>query len=228
MALPCVALPELIAFKHGLPRTARRLSVGAQLIIAALGSSSTAGAYASSPDAAYPARLAIELQGRLRDRPLTVLNRGVNGEEANEMLARLDADVISQRPDLVIWQLGTNWLMQDGSLAEFDVIVRTGIKRLVSAGADTVLIDPQFAPPVIAKPDLPLLVQLLSDIGDEFGINVFPRCAIMRYWSEVAGMPFDAFLAEDEFHMNDWSYGCMARLLAASIVTAATAPALAS
>ena len=38
-------------------------------------------------------------------------------------------------------------------------------------------------------------------------------------------MPFDVFLAEDHFHMNDWSYGCMARLLAASIVTA-TAPAI--
>jgi acyl-CoA thioesterase-1 len=136
--------------------------------------------------------------------------------------------VISQRPDLVIWQLGTNWLMQDGSLAEFGVIMRDGIKRLTSAGADMVLIDPQFAPPVITKPDLPRLVQLLSDIGDEFGINVFPRCAIMRYWSEVAGMPFDAFLAEDEFHMNDWSYNCMARLLAESIVTGVTAPASAS
>jgi lysophospholipase L1-like esterase len=228
MPLPCVAPPYLIRFENELPRTARRLASEAPVVIVALGSSSTAGAGASSADAIYPARLATELQDRWAGQPLTVLNRGINGEDAREMLARFDADVTSQNPDLVIWQLGTNWLLQGGSLTEFDALLRDGIRRLVTARSDVVLVDPQFAPQVIAKPDLPALIRLLSDIAEEFNINVFRRCAIMRHWHEVAGIPFDDFLSEDELHMNDWSYDCMAKLLAAAIAGAATASATVS
>jgi len=32
------------------------------------------------------------------------------------------------------------------------------------------------------------------------------------------------FLSPDELHMNDWSYGCFAKLLADTIVEAATRP----
>ena len=223
MPSPCVAPRDVICFERRLPRTASRLASGIPIVIVALGSSSTAGAGASSADAAYPARLTAELQDRWGSGSLTVLNRGINGEDASEMLGRFDADVISHNPDLVIWQLGTNWLLQEGSLNVFDGLLRDGIKRLASAASDVVLVDPQFAPQVIAKPDLPALVHLVSDIGQELNINVFRRCAIMRYWREVAGIPFDTFLTDDELHMNDWGYDCMAKLLAAAIATAATA-----
>src|SRR5215213_8788533 len=122
MPLPCAAPPDLISFEHGLRRTALRLGSGAPVVIVALGSSSTAGSGASSADAAYPARLARELESRWTGQVLTVLNRGINGEDASEMLARFDSDVISKNPDLVIWQLGTNWLLQDGSITEFDAL----------------------------------------------------------------------------------------------------------
>ena len=36
------------------------------------------------------------------------LNRGVNGEEAKDMVARLDEGVLSERPDLILWQVGAN------------------------------------------------------------------------------------------------------------------------
>jgi acyl-CoA thioesterase-1 len=225
MPFRCVAPPDLICFEHRLARTAQRLSAGEPIVIVALGSSSTAGAGASSTDATYPARLATELQDRWGAGSITVRNRGINGEDASEMLARFDPDVISQNPDLVIWQLGTNWLLQDGPLTIFEALVRDGINRLATIKADVVLVDPQFAPEVIARPDLRALVSLLSDIGKEFNINVFRRCAIMRYWREVAGIPFDTFLTDDDLHMNDWSYDCMAKLLAAALAAAATPPA---
>jgi acyl-CoA thioesterase I len=220
-----VTPPNLMSFRYRLPRTARVLSDGISLVIVALGSSSTAGAGASSADAAYPNRLAAELRERYGRASITVLNRGVNGEDVREMLVRLDADVISHNPDLVIWQLGTNWLLQDESLTVFEALVRDGINRLGMIEADIVLIDPQFAPEVMAKPDLPALVRLLSDIGKEFSINVFRRYASMRYWREVAGIPFETFIAEDGLHMNDWGYDRMAKLLAGAIAQAAATPA---
>src|SRR5829696_5126651 len=139
MQVGCAAPPDLISFEYRLTRTARRLLAGLPLVIVALGSSSTAGAGASSADAAYPARLAAELRERCGNEAINVLNRGINGEDVREMLARFDADVISHNPDLVIWQLGTNWLLQDDSLNVFDGLLRDGIKRLASAASDVVL-----------------------------------------------------------------------------------------
>ena len=59
-------------------------------------------------------RLLSEPAGRrtaptdFRDHEITVLNRGVNGEEARDMLARFETTVIAEKPDLVLWQVGTN------------------------------------------------------------------------------------------------------------------------
>src|SRR5262245_52939107 len=66
---------------RALVRTALRLQNGQPLTIVAIGSSSTAGAGASSEAAAYPSRLEALLRQRFPGRAVRVLNRGVNGEE---------------------------------------------------------------------------------------------------------------------------------------------------
>jgi hypothetical protein len=37
-------------------------------------------------------------------------------------------------------------------------------------------------------------------------------------------IPFEAFLSPDLLHMNDWSYGCLAKLLSSAMAEAATRP----
>jgi hypothetical protein len=44
----------------------------------------------------------------------------------------------------------------------------------------------------------------------------------MRYWRVTEGLPFSAFLSKDELHMNDWSYSCIAKLLARAVAQATT------
>jgi acyl-CoA thioesterase I len=85
----CVAPADLSRLDLPLQRTARRLASRNLLMIVALGSSSTAGAGASSAEATYPSRLMVELAQRFHTQPITVLNRGINGERAVDMLARL-------------------------------------------------------------------------------------------------------------------------------------------
>ena len=120
---------DLVTLPHPLPGCARIIANGGTLTIVALGSSSTAGAYASSPSASYPARLGIELGLRFPDAGIKVLNRGENGEDAAENLARFDKSVGAEHPNLVIWQVGTNWLVQDRSLAAFKSLVVEGLTR---------------------------------------------------------------------------------------------------
>ncbi len=219
---PCGAPLDVTRLDQPLARTARKLAGGEPLKIVAIGSSSTAGAGASSPAMSYPSRLAVELEQLFPGHPISVLNRGVNGEEAREMLARLDESVIAEKPDLVLWQVGTNSVLRDHPIAPAGALIQEGLGRMKKAGADVILIDPQFAPKVIAKPDAEGMVTLIAKAAKAASADVFHRFAVMRHWREKAAIPFDAFISPDELHMNDWSYGCVAKLLAGSIAEAAT------
>jgi acyl-CoA thioesterase I len=220
----CVNKAGLTQLTHPLAHVAQRIANGKPITIVALGSSSTAGAGASSPAAAYPSRLEAELKARFPEQPVTVINQGVNGEEAADMLARFDESVARAHPDLVLWQVGTNAVLRDNPLGPVDRLVHDGIARIKALGADVVLIDPQFAPKVIAKADAGDMVNLISAESKKANVDLFPRFAVMREWRERDGIPFEAFLSPDLLHMNDWSYGCIAKLLAASISEAATRP----
>jgi acyl-CoA thioesterase I len=223
-ARPCVEKSGLTRLAHPLAHVAQRIANGKPITIVALGSSSTAGAGASNPSASYPSQLEAELKARFPEQSVTVINQGVNGEEAAEMLARFDESVARARPDLVLWQVGTNAVLRDNPLGPVDRLVHDGIARMKALGTDVVLIDPQFAPKVIDKADAEDMVNLISAESKQANVDLFPRFAVMREWRERDGIPFEAFLSPDLLHMNDWSYGCIAKLLAGSISEAATRP----
>jgi acyl-CoA thioesterase I len=213
----CHASADLVRFTHPLPRTAQRLAAGEPLTIVAIGSSSTAGVGASSPDASYPSRLAADLQQMFPRTKIKMINRGVNGEEVPDMLARFQSEVIDEKPDLVLWQLGTNAVLRDDPLKPADSLVRRGIRELKASGADVVLIDPQFTQRVIAKPEIEGMVNLLAGEAKAADVDLFARFAVMRGWHEKDGLPFEKFSAADDLHMNDWGYACIAQLLSTSI-----------
>jgi len=220
----CNVAADKARFDKPLARTARLLAAGKPVKIVALGSSSTFGAGASSAAASYPSRLAEELAWRLPGHDITVINRGVNGDEAAEMLARLDRDVLAEKPDLVLWQAGTNSLLRDKAVLPHATLLHEGLARLKATGADVVLIDPQYAPKVIAKPNVEGMVSLIATAAKAEHVCLFERFAMMRRWHETERMPFEAFISADGLHMNDWSYACLAKWLGAAIAEAVTRP----
>jgi lysophospholipase L1-like esterase len=213
---------------HPLKRVAEKLAADEKVTIVAIGSSSTAGAGASSQATSYPNRLAAELKDLFPKREINVINRGINGEEAPDMLARFDSDVLAEKPDLVLWQVGTNSVLRDHSLATASHMIREGVRRLKAAGADVVLIDPQFAPRVIAKSEAEVMVGLISAAAKEANVDLFQRFAVMRDWHERSGVPFTAFVTADDLHLNDWGYGCWAKLMGSAIADAVNRAAVQS
>ena len=207
-----------------LVHTARVLASGKPLKIIALGSSSTYGAGASTSAASYPSRLADELARRFPGHEIAILNRGVNGNEAADMLARLDAAVIAEKPDLILWQVGTNSVLRDKPLQPHAPLLHEGLARMKATGADVVLIDPQYAPRVISKPMCEGMVSLIATTAKAEHVGVFHRFELMRRWRETEQLPFETFVSTDGLHMNDWSYACLAKALGVAIAEAATRP----
>ena len=220
----CAVTIEQVRFDHPLPRIARRLAAGKPIRIVAIGSSSTFGAGASTSSASYPSRLAEELTRRFPGTEITVLNRGVNGDELGGMLARLDSHVIAEKPNLVLWQLGTNSLLRDRSVPAHAVLLREGLARIKAAGAEVILIDPQYAPRVLVKPHVDDMLALIATAAKSESVGHFHRFELMRHWYEDEHLPFATFVSADGLHMNDWSYACLAKGLALAIAEAATRP----
>jgi acyl-CoA thioesterase I len=220
----CVVSAEQARFLVPLTHTAHLLAEGLPVKIVALGSSSTYGAGASSYAASYPSRLVAELARLLPGHEFNMLNRGVSGENAADMLARMDKDVIDERPDLILWQVGTNSLLQGKAVPPHASLLHEGLSRLKATGADVILVDPQYAPKVITKPNAEGMVSLIETAAKTEHVCIFHRFELMRQWINVDGLQFRTFLSPDGLHMNDWSYGCFAKWLAAAIAEAATRP----
>jgi acyl-CoA thioesterase-1 len=225
-ALTCDTPPDLIRLSNPLSHLGQKLAAGDPITIVAIGSSSTAGAGASSPANNYPSRLAIELKQHFPSASITVLNRGGGGEEVADMLKRFDQAVVAAKPNLVLWQLGTNSVIRDHKLADHGAAIRDGLGRIRAAGADVVLIDPQFAPKVIVKPDAEQMVNLIAATAKMEDVDLFRRFAVMKRWYNEDHMKFESFVSPDGLHMNDWSYGCFAHGLALAIADAAERPTM--
>lgn len=223
--LECAARSEFVRLSKPLAKLSARVARHEEIKILALGSSSTAGTGASRKEFSYPSSLERELRALLPKAAVTVLNRGVGGEDVRQMLPRLDRDLAAEKPDLVLWQVGTNALLGEQGVDSQAPMIRDGLRRIRAAGADVILIDPQYAPHVLRDPDARPMVALLAKIADETGVPVFRRFALMQYWHEAREIAFSDILAPDLFHMNDWSYGCLARNLAAALVASTQAAA---
>jgi lysophospholipase L1-like esterase len=202
-----------------LPHVAAKLVAGKPVVIIAFGSSSTQGWGSTSPEFTYPNRLAAQLRRQYPGADITVLNRGKGGEDAPEMMKRLQTEVIDVNPDMVIWQVGTNAVLRNLDPAETAKLVEDGIARIQAAGADLVLVDPQYSPAVNAKAEnAGRMVKLLGKVAELRHVGFFPRFEVMRDWHEGQSIPFESFVVADGLHMNDWGYACFAQLLGDDII----------
>ncbi|MGO4713116.1 SGNH/GDSL hydrolase family protein [Bradyrhizobium sp. 2TAF24] len=216
--VPC-ATPKDVKLEATLPHVARKIASGEHVTIIAFGSSSTASYGASSPAFQYPNRLAEQLRRRYPKADITVMNQGIGGEDTPEMMARLKSSVIEQKPDLVIWQLGTNTVVKGGDIDATRGLLEDGIHQLQAIGADIVLVDPQYVPATTAKEaDATKMVGIIGRAARAMKVGLFPRFAVMKEWHNDQKLPFDDFVIKDGLHMNDWGYACFAQLLGDSII----------
>ncbi len=217
--VPCLPPKGAPRTVGSLPRVAHKLAVGEPVVIIAFGSSSTQGYGASSSEFTYPNRLAAQLQRKYPTANITIVNRGRGGDDAPEMMKRLQTEVIDTHPDMVIWQVGTNAVIRNLDPDGVAQQVQDGVARIQSSGADVVLVDPQYSPQVTEHHEnASKMVKLLGKIGQLRHVGVFPRFEVMRQWHENQALPIDTFVIADGLHMNDWGYACFAQTLGDDII----------
>ena len=217
--VPCLPPKGGAKSMGSLPHVANKLASGDPVVIIAFGSSSTQGYGSTSPEFTYPNRLAAQLHRHYPGADITIINAGKGGEDAPEMMKRLQEEVIDKKPDLVIWQVGTNAVLRNLDPGETAKMVEDGVARIQAAGADLVLVDPQYSPRVTERAEsASRMIKLLGRVADLRHVGIFPRFEVMREWHENQALPIDSFVIADGLHMNDWGYACFAQLLGDDII----------
>lgn len=209
-----------------LVRLASLLGRDGDVRIVAFGSSSTEGAGASSPATAYPALLERDLEERLQigassRRSITVINRGKGGDTSEAMARRLERDVLAERPDLVVWQTGSNDPLAGVPLERFVELTRAGVLAIRATGADVVLMDQQWCQKLTGVQGAERYGEALHALAAELGVPVIRRRALMQSWVTHGLMTPAQMIGPDGLHMTDAGYRQLAKAAAAQILVGA-------
>jgi acyl-CoA thioesterase I len=213
---PCDVPGADIAAPATLPNLAAALQKGEKVRILAIGSSSTLGYGASSKTMSYPSQLETILENALKGVDVVIINRGVSGEIAETTAERIRNEVALRKPDLVLWQLGTNDALARIPLPEFEDTVRSTIRWLKQNQIDVVLVGVQYTTRLVRDANYLAIRESLQKIAAEENILYVRRYDAMRFIAQRRANL--QLLAQDNFHLNDLGYHCMAEHVAHALI----------
>ncbi|MDR3423388.1 MAG: SGNH/GDSL hydrolase family protein [Xanthobacteraceae bacterium] len=213
-----------LAFKNGLTlgatlaHTRAKLKAGEPLTIVALGSSSTTGFGTFGHGGAFPDVMKEELSRLRSSGRIELINSGRIMEDLADNISRIDADVLRYKPDLLVWQIGTNDVVWRGIADNAKEMLSDSVRRLKTAKIDVVLLDLQYAPLVLATTRYIRMEKIIEDVADEQKVGYFPRFLMMKRAIEggVTGL-----VSWDGLHNSAEGYKCVGLALAQMIDAAA-------
>lgn len=213
---PCDVPASDIAAPAVLPNVAAALQNNERVRILAIGSSSTLGSGATSRAKSYPSQLEAILEHALKGADIAVINRGVSGEVAEITAERIKSEVALRKPDLVLWQLGTNDALARIPLPDFEETVRSAIRWLKENRIDVVLVGVQYTSRLARDPSYAAIRESLQKIAAEEKILYVRRYDAMR--AILLRRANLQLMAGDNFHLSDLGYHCMAEHIAHAVI----------
>lgn len=222
-ALRCPAAADsLVLAGDGLFRSRAAVRQN-RLNILAIGSSSIEGVGASRVELGFVPLLQADLRQRMPGVAVNVFNRGIGGETAHETVGRMAAELAQYKPDLVIWQVGTNDVLRARPWNDVAADMATGEALLAAANVDVLLIDPQRVADDglndwVKGKNAPLeeSARLIAVEGARIGYAVQKRFDAMAAWTQLTR----GGVGPDGLHLNDQGYACWAALTAEGLATA--------
>jgi len=203
-------------FRRPLKALSRAVRANNNVKVLAIGSSSTVGVGASSPAASYVANLETSLEGTLKGMNFDVVGRGMSGEVAEGAADRMKREVEETKPDLVVWQVGTNDAIRHVSIDGFKACLKKALAWLAENRIDVVLIDPQYGAVLTKDEYYERVVTAIAEVAREARVLLVDRFEAMRELQRDRGDTF--YLTSDNLHLNDRGHRCMAEQLARAIV----------
>ena len=215
-------VPEyLLTSESSLTKVADALKSGHSLDILVIGSrSSTINAAGNTAEiSAYPGRLQVALSQKLPSIAVNVAVEIQAKKTAEEVAPGLRKLMEGKKSTLVIWQTGTVDAMRSVDPEDFRAAVDEGVVALQEAGADVILMNPQYSPRTETMISASPYLDNMRVVAQQHEVPLFDRFAIMRHWNESG--EFDLFSAFHGVELAKRVHNCLGRALAQFVVDAA-------
>jgi len=216
----CDVPTSLLETESPLPKVEAAARAGKPLDILVIGSRSSTIGSSDTTGIAYPARMQVALKDRLSQ--LAAVNVSVEiqaKKTAEEVASGLVKLMEGKSPTLVIWQTGTVDAMRSIDPDDFRNAVDEGVVALQKAGADVVLINPQYSPRTETMISVPPYLDNIRAVAQAHDIPMFDRFGIMHQWNDQGD--FDLFGAHHGLDMAKRVHDCLGRALAIFVIGAA-------
>ena len=173
----------------------------------------------ADPGNAYPARLQAALKNKLSQLAINVSVEIQATKTAEEVATNLVKLMEGKSPTLVIWQTGTVDAMRSIDPDDFRTAIDDGVVALQNAGADVVLMNPQYSPRTETMISVPPYLDNMRAVAQSRDVPLFDRFAIMHQWNDQGD--FDLFGAHHGLDMAKRVHDCLGRALSIFVINAA-------
>ncbi len=216
-AAACGAPPELLEPGAPLPATARAVSAG-HLRVLAVGSASVLGPGTSGPAAAWPARLEALLAARYPGLKVETVLRGAPGLTAADSIAIILEELRRAPAQLVLWQTGAVEAARNLDLDELAATLDAGLRQIGAAGADAVLIDPQFSRFLRANAKVEPYREAMQLGAAAHNAPLVRRYDLMHAWAEAEKVDLERAPRSARVATADRLNDCLAQAIAELLV----------
>ncbi len=175
-------------------------------------------------DAAFPLQMAKDLQLLLPGVTVTMTVKGGRGMLAADMLDIIHAEFAAHKYQLVIWQTGTVEAVRNVPAGAFYQTLADGSAAIDEAGADLVLVNPQFSRFLHANTDLDAYGQTLQQIAAQPDVVLFHRFELMRYWSNEGQIDLERTAKAQRVKTVEALHACLGASLAQLVKASAQRP----
>jgi hypothetical protein len=213
----CDVPAALLETESALPKVEAAVKAGGPLNILVVGSRSSSIGFDGS--SAYPARLQAALKDKLSQVAVNVSVEIQAARTAAEMAGSLVKLLEGKKPTLVVWQTGTVDAMRSIDPDDFRGAIDEGVGALQNAGADVVLMNPQYSPRTETMISVPPYLDNMRAVAQQRDIPLFDRFAIMHQWNDQGD--FDLFSAHHGPELAKRVHDCLGRALSTFVIGAA-------
>jgi lysophospholipase L1-like esterase len=204
---------DALVAESPLPNVAAALANRKTLTILTIGASAAAGR--RSTRGGYTRLIETILERAVKGIDVVMINRGISGELAADAAVRIKTEVALDRPELVIWQVGTNDALAYISLNFIrDTVVDT-IRWLRRHKVDVILVGLQRVSEMRRNEHYNAVRDELRKIAADENVIIVRRDEAMELIDRAkteGGVPLP-----DEFEETEIGYTCLAQYVARAI-----------
>lgn len=210
----CKAPANEIAAPEPLPNVSALLAEGKPLRILAIGSAAISDQRVPG-EGRYQLKLISILQKALGGTKVEIINRGVSGEVAASAAERMQLLAAMARPNLVLWQVGTNDALARVSPADFEETVRGAIRWLREHQIDVVLVGLQYSSHLAKDPAYVAIRAAVARVAQEEQVLHIRRFNTMQL---IAKAQQGDLQSAEEAEALAGSNSCMAEHIATAVI----------